>query len=102
LPSGKLDYGAKAEISATHLTIEGHPVMESWETPYMHALADKVGHLGGHLLEVGFGMQISATQIQSHPAVTKHSIIEINKDVFDTMMEFKKTYPTVNGLLGPW
>lgn len=98
----KLDYGAKAKISKTHLTIEGHPVMEAWETPYMHALADTVAQHGGHLLEVGFGMAISATQIQSHPGVTKHSIIEINKDVFDTMMEFKKTHPTVNGLLGPW
>lgn len=102
LPEHKLNYGAKAKISKTHLTIEGHPVMESWETPYMHALADKVAVEGGHMLEVGFGMAISAGQIQSHPAVTKHSIIEINKDVFDTMMEFKKTHPSVNGLLGPW
>lgn len=100
--TAKLDYGAKAEISKTHLTIEGHPVMEAWETPFMHALADTVAADGGHLLEVGFGMAISATRIQSHPKVTKHSIIEINKDVFATMMEFKKTHPTVNGMLGPW
>jgi len=98
----KINYGAKAKITKTHLTIEGHPVMESWETPYMHALADRVAADGGHMLEVGFGMAISATQIQSHPKVTKHSIIEINKDVFDTMTELKKTHPKINGLFGPW
>jgi hypothetical protein len=98
----KLNYGAKAAISKTHLTIEGHPVMEAWETPYMHALADKVSGPGGHMLEVGFGMAISATQVQSHPKVTKHTILEINEDVYNTALEWKKSHPTANPMLGPW
>jgi guanidinoacetate N-methyltransferase len=75
--------------------------MESWETPYQHALADRAAKDGGHMLEVGFGMAISATHIQSHNP-SKHSICEINATVFKTLEKFKETHPTVNGLFGPW
>lgn len=76
--------------------------MEAWESPYMHALADTVAKDGGHMLEVGFGMGLSAERIQSNPKVTKHTIIEINKDVYDTALEFKESHPTVNPLHGDW
>lgn len=38
--------------------------MEAWEKPYMYALAEKVAKEGGKMLEVGFGMSLSAGAIQ--------------------------------------
>ena len=63
------------------LTIEGHPVMERWETPIMKMFAAVVTRNGGRILECGFGMGIFAHAIQSF-CPTEHVIIEFNDDVF--------------------
>ncbi len=63
------------------LKISGHPVMEDWETNYMELLAKICTKNGGKILEVGFGMGISASFIQEQP-IEGHQIIEANSDVF--------------------
>ena len=50
-------------------------VMMDWENTIMSASAAYVCEGGGDILEIGFGMGISATYIQSH-TINSHTIIE--------------------------
>ena len=51
------------QLTADELLIGGHQVMQTWERPLMRALAERVTSGGGRILEVGFGMGISAHEI---------------------------------------
>jgi len=76
-----------AHYSQDDLTIAGHPVMERWEAPYMKALARIACSNGGKVLELGFGMGISAGFIhQEKPK--EHHIVEANNDVYNRLLLF--------------
>lgn len=93
---------APARFDEHALTIQGHPVMEDWEEQYMHALADIAAGNGGVILEVGFGMGISARYIQKHP-IERHIIIEANRDVYERSVAFAKgAIHPVTPILGFW
>lgn len=62
------------------LRIAGHPVMEDWEQGYMEALAQVATSKDGKVLELGYGMGLSAHAIQTHN-IDSHFIIEANVDV---------------------
>lgn len=93
---------ASATFTDHTLTIQGHPVMEDWEEGYMTRLAAIAAGNGGTVLEVGFGMGISAGHIQSHP-IDRHIIIEANWDVFEHLVSFARSAPhPVSPLFGFW
>lgn len=93
---------APAQLSQGKLEIQGHPVMEDWETPYMEELAAIATQNGGRVLEVGFGLGISATYVQSHP-IGEHVIIEANRDVFERLTAFARSARhTVTPWFGFW
>lgn len=102
LPAYEMWKDIPAVFSEHDLTISGHPVMEDWEDNYMKELAAAACSRGGRVLEVGFGMGISAGYIQSHD-IAEHVIIEANRDVFERLMVFAKDAPrAVLPLFGFW
>ena len=84
------------------LKILGHPVMERWEENYMEELAKVACRKGGKILEVGFGLGISASKIQQHE-IESHVIIEANCNVFSKLLKFTQNVNhKVIGMVGFW
>eukprot|EP00921_Rhytidocystis_pertsovi_P015806 GHVQ01025058.1.p1 GENE.GHVQ01025058.1~~GHVQ01025058.1.p1 ORF type:complete len:167 (-),score=27.07 GHVQ01025058.1:960-1460(-) len=102
------------------LRIDGHPVMEAWENPYMKELSRVATTNGGRVLEVGFGLGLSARAVQSHattqqttgsntchssrPPVVEHVIVEANQDVYQRLCKFasEEAACAITPVLGLW
>ena len=86
----------------TILDEEGNAVMMDWENSIMQVQAETVCKNGGDILNVGFGMGIIDTYIQSHNPRT-HWIIECHPDIQDKMIKdgwLKK--PHVRCIFSTW
>ena len=80
-----------ARYDAGQLIIERQQVMQDWERPLMKAMAE-IAAAGGDVLEVGFGMAISATYLQEL-GVRSHTIIECNEEVIEEFERWRAGYP---------
>ena len=78
-----------------------YEVMMDWEDTLMSASAAYVCQNGGDILEIGFGMGISAGYIQSHQ-ITSHTIIENHPQVIERLQLWAHDKPNVNVIIGSW
>ena len=80
-PAHKTDFARTSAVLDQHsLRISDHPVMEDWEHEYMRKLASIATSKGGRILEVGYGLGLSAHAIQQ-ANITSHVVIEMHPDV---------------------
>eukprot|EP01061_Rhynchopus_euleeides_P018482 TRINITY_DN305_c0_g1_i4.p2 TRINITY_DN305_c0_g1~~TRINITY_DN305_c0_g1_i4.p2 ORF type:complete len:211 (+),score=91.35 TRINITY_DN305_c0_g1_i4:307-939(+) len=76
--------------------------MELWEKPYQDAIVKVATSKGGKVLEVGFGMALSATAIQTHD-IEEHVIIEASEAVFERLKVWAAKQPhKVTPMFGLW
>jgi predicted O-methyltransferase YrrM len=87
----------------SQLLIGGQQVMQDWERPLMRAMAEVVTETHGDVLELGFGMAISATYIQEFGA-RSYTVIEANEGVAEYFKKWKSQFPgrDIRMLQGKW
>jgi len=76
-------------------------VMHGWETPIMQIHANTVSKPGSHVLEVGFGLGISAGLIQANNPAS-HTIVEIHPQVIERLKLWAEDKPNVTIIEGDW
>ena len=76
-------------------------VMMNWEDSLMSASAAYVCKGGGDILEIGFGMGISAGYMHSH-SISSHSIIENHPEVIPKAQAWASGKSNVTIITGSW
>lgn len=76
-------------------------VMMDWENELMSASAAYACSNSGDILEIGFGMGISAGYIQSHN-INSHTIIENHPDIVPKAKQWALNKPNVTIIEGNW
>jgi predicted O-methyltransferase YrrM len=78
-----------------------YEVMMDWEDTLMSSSAAYVTQNGGDILEIGFGMGISAGYIQS-ASISSHTIIENHPQVIPLAQAWASDKPNVTIVTGSW
>jgi spermidine synthase len=91
-------------FESDHIVLKDKPnqfVMMAWETDLMKLHAHRVTQNGGDILEIGFGMGISAQFIQDF-GCSSHTIVEIHPDILKRLHAWAKDKPNVTIIQGDW
>ena len=80
---------------------DGSEVMMSWEDSLMSASAAYVTQNGGDILEIGFGMGISAGYMHSH-SINSHTIVENHPDIIPKAVEWASGKSNVTIISQSW
>ena len=76
-------------------------VMMGWEDSLMSASAAFVCQNGGDILEIGFGMGISAGYMHSH-SINSHTIVENHPEIIPRAQAWASGKSNVNIVTGSW
>lgn len=76
-------------------------VMMEWETPLMEKHSEIVCSSGGDILEIGFGMGISANYIYNNP-ITSHTIVENHPQIIELIKSWMVSKDNVTLIEGDW
>ena len=76
-------------------------VMMDWEDDIMKASADYICENGGDILEIGFGMGISADYIQANN-INSHTIIENHPQIIEKLKTWAQDKSNVIIVEGDW
>jgi len=94
-------YDNKIVIEDTGSDWNGFEVMMDWEHPMMSSSAAYVTQNGGDILEIGFGMGISAGYIQSH-SIDSHTIVENHPQIIPKAVEWANGKSNVTIVSQSW
>lgn len=86
---------SQATYDGSQLIIDEQQVMQDWQHPLMKKMATIAAENHGDVLEVGFGMGISATYMMEM-GVKSYSVIECNEGVIKYFNKWRERYPDVN------
>ena len=92
---------ASDRVYYTDETLMEAQVMMDWEDDIMKASANYVCENGGDILEIGFGMGISADYIQAN-SITSHTIIENHPQIIEKAKEWALGKTNVTIIEGDW
>lgn len=98
--SQSLTFTSDAILLSSSISDQTQTYMD-WEDQILSASAAYITQNGGDILEIGFGMGISANYIQSH-SIDTHTIIENHPDMITKALSWAANKSNVTIVTGSW
>ncbi|MBX8538833.1 GNAT family N-acetyltransferase [Pseudomonas cichorii] len=81
----------------------GQVVMSRTEEAYFEMLFSRLAYLNPRtVLEIGYGLGISAKLIQQYLKPERHDIFEIESSIYQDLLAFSQRHPSVQPFCGDW